>query len=121
MVSDSRKIYTYFIAMAVLGLSALLMFFVKYELYYMKKDIVAIDVEIQRKIDEKQILEAEWSYLTTPERLKNLMTSNQGKYIVVKVEQIKKLETLRPYYLVRNKSAGNNNFALQSSGNELYY
>lgn len=121
MVSDSKKMCIYSLSIAMLFLSIFSMFFVKYTLYSLKKDIVSLDNEIQRNIEEKQILEAEWSYLTTPERLKKLLTSNKDNYIVVKVEQIKKLKALKPYYLAKSEKAGNNNLALQSSSNELYY
>jgi hypothetical protein len=107
--------------MVILALSIVIMFSVKYSLYSLKREIVIIDKEIQRNVEEKQILEAEWSYLTTPERLRNLLANNQEKYIVIKVAQIKKLETLAPYYLAKSKKVGNNNVALISSRNELYY
>jgi len=121
MVSDSRRMLIYSISMAVLALSVIMMFSVKYTLYSLKREIVVIDREIQRNIEEKQILEAEWSYLTTPERLRNLLANNQEKYIVIEVAQIKKLETLAPYYLAKNKETGNDNVALISSENELFY
>ncbi|MFC1659692.1 hypothetical protein ACFL0U_03945 [Pseudomonadota bacterium] len=117
------NISTYTTFTLMIFLSIALMFFVKYTVYNLRKEIRVVERQIETNLDKASILEAEWAYLTNPERIRNLVNNIDQfeNYSQSKVIQIKDFKLLKPYYTSRQEKYGNNNVALTNSKNEFYY
>ena len=84
------------------------MLFIKARIYKIKKEIRDIESQILALDKEMEILNLEITYLTRPERLKDIYytiknVSNNNK-IIVGTNQIKDIKVLIPYYYVKNNS-----------------
>lgn len=123
LANNKIKVSTYAVLVFMMFSSIALMFFVKYTVYNLRKEITVVEMEIEKSIDKTKILDAEWAYLTSPERIRHLVKNiNSFKdYSQIGISQMKNPKTLKSYYTQKNEKYGNNNFALSSPKNELYY
>lgn len=90
------------------------MLFVKSEVYKIKKNIREIDEKILALDKQKEILNLELTFLTRPERLKQIYKAMKDINLkdnedIVVTNQIKDIKVLIPYYYVKNNT--NNSIA----------
>lgn len=104
------KRVTLVIWMAVLVVSAVALFHVKYKVQYLKRELAEVHRQLAADQDAMHVLQAEWSYLNQPERLKTL----SEKYLKLKpieVAQIRELD----YQEMMNVARADNNFPVRLS------
>lgn len=88
----------------------LIMFVIKVRVYKIKKNIRDIESKILALDREMEVLNLEFTYLTRPERLKQIYSVMQdidndvGKKQILKAEQIKDIKLLIPYYYVKTNN-----------------
>ena len=62
-----------FVSLSLLFLSGVAMFHVKFQVQNLSKDMVEIQKQILQEKSEIKVLNAEWSYLNQPERLRKIV------------------------------------------------
>jgi hypothetical protein len=77
----------------IFGLGALAVYLVKYQVQGVKKDVVALQYELQQERESLKLLQAEWAYLNRPDRLRKLAS----RYLTIEpysAKQIVAVESL---------------------------
>jgi hypothetical protein len=106
-MAKTRKIK--YIVMLILISVIFATFTVKKAVYNLTRKIITVENRINELEQEKYMLQIEWAYLTSPERLAEIMkkvnTANnqQEQPTIISVKRIKKLDTLASYYYTKNK------------------
>ena len=77
--------------LVLLTLSAYGLFSIKYRVYDLKRDVAEVNRQLADEKNEIHVLKAEWTYLTKPERLRELASKHLGLE-PVSVAQIQPLE-----------------------------
>lgn len=65
------------IALAVVGLLSTGLYFLEYEVKQMERQLARLDDGLRQDRQAIQVLRAEWSYLTTPDRLQKLAAKHR--------------------------------------------
>ena len=64
-------------ALAVVGLLSTGLYFLEYEVKQMERQLTRLDDGLRQDREAIQVLRAEWSYLTTPDRLQRLAAKHR--------------------------------------------
>ena len=75
IANSKTRTSTYALLTFMIFSSIVLMFFVKYTVYNLRKEITVVEQKIDKNIEDIRILEAEWAYLTTPDRIRKLVNN----------------------------------------------
>jgi len=89
------------------------MFYVQFKTDDLQNNIVAIDKEITAYKNEIRILEAEWVYLTRPERLRILSARYLKNNRYSDSNQIKDIALLKTYYQANLKRLRSKKLAMK--------
>lgn len=85
------KRITLLVWMLILGVSASALFYVKYSVQNLKRDLAETQRQLLADKEAMHVLEAEWSYLNQPDRLKTL-AEKYLKLQPIEVAQIRQLD-----------------------------
>lgn len=107
MISHVKKLsFLVFILAAGMGV---ILFQIKQKVIFLEKDLVLVNKRIVEVKEETHILEADWGYLNSPERIRELSKAHL-KLRPVDVIQLASLESLQneeqSWKLVRKKRKG---------------
>jgi hypothetical protein len=63
---------TYLVGMALFAAAAFGLYLVKYSVQNVKSEVIAREIELKNERESLHLLQAEWAYLTRPERITRL-------------------------------------------------
>ena len=60
----------------MIGAAAYGLYFVKFQVLELQRQIAAVEQELDKEIEHLHVIEAEWAYLTRPDRLQELVVEH---------------------------------------------
>ncbi|MFV9874919.1 MAG: hypothetical protein AB8U25_00825 [Rickettsiales endosymbiont of Dermacentor nuttalli] len=108
-----------FIIIIILSGSVLGLFYIKYQVQNLNKDLNELNKQYAEEQESIRVLKAEWSYLNQPERLKEL-SKKYLKLEKMKLAQIRKFDKEVSFDIARNnviKTIKHNKFIMQQKEN----
>lgn len=104
------KMITFGIATTILAMA--LMLFTKYTVVNLQNQVGALDHQINKYKQDYHVLQAEWTYLTSPKRIEILAEAYLKGNKEITAEQLKNIEKMDAYYVAKGKSNSKKAFAM---------
>ncbi len=94
MLKKFKKFLSYFQNFLIIAgiVITTLMFYVRYKMFIISKDLIVLDKKIEKLQKDKALLNIELTYLTSTERILNLIDKNReilNNKDIIKVSQLK--------------------------------
>lgn len=95
------KRITLLIGFILIAASAFGLFHIKHKVQSLKKDLLEVNREIMEDKEAIHVLEAEWTYLTRPDRIEKLAELHLNNVQYTTALQMKDYEGLKNIYVAR--------------------
>lgn len=93
-------------------LAMILMLFTKYTVVNLQNEIGNLNHQINKHKQDYHVLQAEWTYLTSPKRIEILAEAYLKNNKEITAEQLKNLEKLDSYYVAKGRANSKKAFAM---------
>jgi len=105
------RLISFGIAVTIIAMA--LMLFTKYTVVNLQNEINDLNSKISRQKQDYHVLQAEWTYLTSPKRIEILAEAYLKGNKEITAEQLKNIEKLDSYYVAKGRASGKKAFAMK--------